>query len=156
MIGSDYFNNSTLTRDLFWILTEGETPIGKGIAREVYRCTIRPEIVLKFEFPASSFQNAMEWAIWKEISEAPEYRKWFAPCRHIGAAGSVLAMDYAEPFRGLDDPRLPKQVPAHFADLKIQNWGLIKGRPVCIDYGMNLILTTGLTKRLKKAEWWSN
>jgi hypothetical protein len=45
-------------------------------------------------------------------------------------------------------------MPAFFTDLKRENFGLLLGRLVCHDYGVNLLMENGMTKRMRKANWW--
>jgi hypothetical protein len=65
----------------------------------------------------------------------------------ISPAGAVLIMQKADPIR---EAELPKKLPALFTDLKISNWGIINGRPVCIDYGWQRMNTN---TKLEKACW---
>lgn len=142
----------TVARDLLE-LVRGEL-LGEGAGRQVHRCALRPDIVLKFETGARSFQNAVEWTAWRKVQGLPSLAAWFAPCVAVSACGSVLAQRYAEPFAGPDDPRLPRSVPAAFTDLKVENWGTIDGRAVCVDYGV-LLMGVAFTTRTRRAAWWS-
>lgn len=48
----------------------------------------------------------------------------------------------------------PDRMPAFLTDMKRTNYGLIGKQVVCHDYGTNLLMQMGLTKRMKKADWW--
>ena len=61
-----------------------------------------------------------------------------------------MLQHYAEPIHA---SKLPTHVPAFFADLKAANWGMYAGHPVAVDYGRNLLLSRGLSTRMRKADW---
>ena len=147
-----YFNANVITSDLFRLMC-GEK-LGRGIAREVYRSALDPTLVIKIEADAGSFQNIIEWETWDTVrftaDTKQDYAKYFAPCIAISPSGTVLVQKYARP---VDYTELPEQVPKFFTDLKKENFGLIDGKIVCIDYGNNLLMTNGLSTKLKKADW---
>jgi hypothetical protein len=108
------------------------------------------DCVIKVE-DESYYQNVHEAEIWRRVHETP-LAKWFAPVYRISPLGRIIVMARTVPVVRKD---LPTMVPAFFTDTKIQNWGRLKdGRVVCHDYGTNLMLEQGMTKRLKKADWW--
>lgn len=126
--------------------------LGAGVAREVFVLATDETKVIKIEHAARSFQNVEEWGVWHgiEYNFASKWRKWFAPCHYIGPAGAVLVQSRTTP---LTTP--PKSIPNIFTDTKLDNWGLLDGRPVCHDYGLNLLTHSGLTHtRLRKARFW--
>lgn len=105
--------------------------LGRGAFRVVYENRMDPTTVFKVEITnAKSFSNAHEWTIWEEVQDHPELSKWFAPCIEISHSGSVLLQARTQPLT-----RLPNKIPNVLADIKMQNWGRYKGRPVMHDYG---------------------
>lgn len=145
---AELYKSRTVSLDLFDILLGKK--IGNGAGREVYEHRLDSSLVVKVENSAGSFQNIVESKIWWEVSDSP-YAKWFAPVVAISANGAVLVMKKAEPARKHE---YPKKIPAFFTDLKRQNFGLLNGKFVCVDYGSS-ILSYGFTKKLKQAKWWS-
>lgn len=123
--------------------------LGAGMSREVFRFNLDPKFVIKFEPMEHRFQNIEEMTAWQTV-EYTEYAKWFAPCRFISGCGRVMLQEYAEPLAACN---LPDKVPAFFTDLKPGNWGMLNKHPVALDYGRTLLMTVGLTKRLRKANW---
>lgn len=124
--------------------------IGSGQFRDVYAHATNPDYVVKVENGARSFHNVAEYDLWKAVEDKP-IAKWFAPVSHISPAGSVLVMRRVE---HLPKQFLPKQVPDFFTDLKVDNWGLFEGRPVCCDYGLTLLLDRMTSSgRMKRATW---
>jgi hypothetical protein len=122
--------------------------IGSGAGRQVFSSKLLKDSVIKVESGAGSFQNIMEWETWNIVRDT-EYAKHFAPCEFISPCGSVLVMAKTQTTRNY-----PTKVPVFFTDLKRANYGLYKNKFVCHDYGTNLMIQYGMTKRLKKADWW--
>lgn len=145
-IDATYFNN-TIARDFFQLMT-GEM-LGSGVGREVWTLKENPDLVVKFETGAQSFQNIMEWEVWERI-QFTEHARWFAPCVRISGCGTILIQKRTE---RLPASRLPKQVPTFFTDLKAENWGDLNGKAVCHDYGYHLLMEKGMSKRMRKVEW---
>jgi hypothetical protein len=141
-----YFNN-VVSKDLLGLVCSKK--LGSGVSREVYQYALNPDYVIKFETDAGSFQNILEWETWENV-RFTKHAKWFAPCSHISPCGTVLLQYYASPISSYD---LPEKVPAFFTDLKLKNFGRFKDNIVCLDYGRNLLMSNGLTSRMKKAEW---
>lgn len=137
----------TIKHDLFY-LTCGKQ-LGAGSVREVYECNFDPSIVLKFEEAGGSFQNVIEWNVWERI-QCTNLAKWFAPCVDISSNGSILLMKKTESIR---EAELPERIPNFLTDLKPSNWGMYNGHPVVHDYGLNLLMEKGMTKRMVKVDW---
>jgi hypothetical protein len=135
-------------REAFHLLT-GEL-LGSGVARKVYACELFPDCVVKVEDGAGSYQNVLEWEIWKAVKDT-KFARWFAPCRYIGPSGIILIMERTQPAQR---EQFPDKVPAFLTDLKRQNFGMLNGRLVAHDYGLNLLLEHGMTSRLRRAQWW--
>jgi hypothetical protein len=140
----EYFNSNTVTRDMFGIMV-GEK-IGYGIGREVFEVRGDSTKVIKFETTAGSFQNIIEWETWQDVCATPQ-AKWLAPCVRISANGAILVMERTAPIP--PQFKLPTHVPAFLSDFKRENYGLLKGRLVCHDYGTNLACRRGSGKAMR-------
>lgn len=134
-------------RESFEVLT-GEL-IGSGVHRHVYACNLRPDLVVKIEnSDKRRFANVLEYEFWCDWQMAPEVAKWLAPVECMSEDGRVLLMRRADPLpRGY---KLPEKVPAFLTDLKPENFGLLKGKLVCVDYAYYCVEAP---RRLKKARW---
>lgn len=124
--------------------------IAAGSQRSVYACRIRPDLVIKIETNARSFQNIEEYNTWNWIKDT-DYAKWFAPVEFVSSCGILIMQKRTEP-----GPMLgyPSKMPAFFTDMKYQNFGWLGKQMVCHDYGINLLRNDGLTKRMRKVRWW--
>lgn len=124
--------------------------IGTGIGRQVFVYDLNPQFVIKVE--ESGYQNVIEYELWNAVKDTP-YRKWFAPVRHMSGMGTILLMD-----RTLPAPRkaYPKRMPVFLGDYKYSNYGLLNGKLVCHDYGSMICATNGLSKKMRKADWWDS
>jgi len=108
--------------------------IGTGQYRQVFGTKLNRSYVIKWEhnLEASQFCNIGEYRAWNWFYET-RYAKWFAPVHFVSDDSKLLMMQRADPIKISD---LPKRVPPFFGDLKASNWGMIKGKPVCIDYAI--------------------
>ena len=140
-----YFEG-TIPRDLLRLICGEE--IGSGIGRTVYECTIRPDLVVKIETPAGSFQNVLEWEFWRAWEFDKGMKRWLAPCEAISQCGTILLQQRTTP---IPQARLPAKMPKFLTDTKISNFGLWKNRVVCHDYGM---VVSEASTALRKVEWW--
>lgn len=138
---------TTLSKDVRDLLLGDE--IAYGAHRHVFKHATDPGLVVKLEDIAKHFYNVSEWQVWQRV-KSTAHAKWFAPCVDIGPSGTILMMKKAEPATAA---KLPRMVPAFFTDLKAENWGFINGKPVCIDYGLHLLLEVGMTTRMRRANW---
>lgn len=123
--------------------------IGEGISREVFRCRLNPNWIVKVEREGQWFQNIREYLIWEEIQHWKKMSKWFAPVEYISPHGTVLIQHKVTPAYETD---LPKQLPTFFTDIKQENFGMLNGQFVCFDYGTTPISRNWST-RLKKFNW---
>lgn len=147
MVHDEYFL-STVEQDLFRFMC-GEL-LGHGASRDVYVFEPDPRYVLKIETGAQSFSNVREWDIWHDAQHmGDEVSKWLAPCKSISPSGVVLMQRRTKPAT-----TYPDKLPAWMTDTKRQNFGMIGRRFVAHDYGNHLICNSGMTKRLRKADWW--
>lgn len=145
-------------REAFHLLCDQR--IGGGMSREVYSSKILPDCVIKVEDGAGRFQNIVEWETWQRVMDTP-YSRWFAACRWISPNGQILIMERTIPPGPAD---YPERMPVFLCDYKRTNYGLSQltvaetGKPshvfVCHDYGTNQLFEHGLTKRMRKVEWW--
>jgi hypothetical protein len=146
-IFEDFFPH-VIAKD-FFMLFAGKR-LGSGYARTVYEHALDPTLVIKIETTAKSFQNVQEYDTWQEVKDT-RFSKWFAPCMSISSCGIILIQKKAEDLHSIN---LPKMVPEFLTDLHIENWGIYKGKPVCRDYGLTRLKTIGMSKKLKKADWY--
>lgn len=124
-----YFKN-TIACDLYDTFVGKR--LGKGIDREVFVCKSDPTCVIKIETEARSFQNIMEWELWLSlVPDSPIY-DWIAPCVSISPCGTILIQKRTEP---INSKTFPEKIPTWAADVKLENWGLLDGKPVMHDYG---------------------
>ena len=145
MIEDDFIN--PLHSDVFRMLCGDH--IGSGAGRHVYECAYDPSVVVKIETEAGSFQNITEWNLWRDAEFIPHAAAWLAPCIKISPCGIVLIQK-----KTTTPKKYPDKVPAWLTDTKRTNYGMIGKRFVCHDYGVNLMCNSGLSKRLRKVEWW--
>ena len=134
--------------------------LGYGMSRQVFSCRLAPECVVKVEEAAGRFQNVIEWETWQRVKDTPASR-WFAACRWISPNGTLLVMERTRPPAPAE---YPDSLPAFLCDFKRTNYGMAKatdrhGKPdqewfVCHDYGTHLMFENGMTKRMRKVEWW--
>jgi hypothetical protein len=143
-----YFPN-TVSRDLYSLCVGKE--IGYGVHRKVFEWLPDPSLVVKFEVGGQSFANIIEWETWNRVKDVIDVHHWFAPCVSISSCGSVLLQKKASPV-SLDE--LPKLLPAYLSDTKRTNFGRIGKRVVCIDYGSHAMFENGMTKRMRKVNWY--
>lgn len=151
-------DNTATWRQAFDLLCDQQ--IGLGMSRTVFSSKLMPDCVIKIEDTAGHFQNIVEWETWQRVKDT-EFSRWFAECRWISGNGSILIMERTRPAAPQE---LPERVPAFLTDLKRANFGMAKaqkkdGKPgrewfVCHDYGTHLMFENGMTKRLRKADWW--
>jgi hypothetical protein len=123
--------------------------IGVGTHRAVYSSSLLPDCVVKIE-TGPRFANIIEWEVWSRI-QSTEFAKWFAPCVSISPNGLILIQKRTQPAYDF-----PEKIPAFFSDIKGQNWGMLEGRLVCHDYGNNLLMERGMTRRMRKINWFED
>lgn len=145
-------DNAFIHKEGFRILATGD-PIGSGIGRQVFACGLNAEWVIKVEEGSGSFQNAAEWFVWDRVKDVKHVARWFAPCHYISPCGGVLIQSRTQP---LPKEQYPDKVPVFLSDLKYSNYGLLNGQFVCHDYGTHLMLEHGMTRRMKRADWWEH
>lgn len=133
-----------------WMSAALGKKLGGGVGRTVFMYDLNPRYVVKVE--ESGFQNVVENEIWGAI-KTTRYAQWFAPVHYMSGLGTILLMD-----RTLPAPRsvFPKRMPEFVGDLKYSNFGLLKGRLVCHDYGTlcNFLAAVPAKVKLRRAQWW--
>lgn len=124
--------------------------LGEGIHRKVFECSLRDDLVVKVE-PETNwryFANVLEMKFWNDHAEYKKVSDWLAPCEYISPDGRVLLQRKAIPI--VDRSVLPSELPGFLSDLKPENFGLMDGRLVCLDYAMTI---PNPLVRLKKVSW---
>lgn len=143
-------SGSVFSRDLFSLHTGAY--LGSGVARTVFEYGDDKSRVIKFETGDPSYQNPIEWELWRYVQKDSKLRKWFAPCYQISAYGAILIQARVRP---LPKDKAPKKMPGFFCDFKYTNYGLYEGRVVCCDYGLPaLVFKHGFNLQMKTAKWW--
>jgi hypothetical protein len=139
-------SNAATFEDAFNLLCGNK--IGEGIHRSVFYCRLRPELVVKVEAePAFRyFANVQEMKLWNDAP--PAMTKWLAPCRYLSPDGRILLQDLANPVPY--DHKMPEQMPSFLTDFKRENFGIIDGQLVCVDYAISI---PSHSLKLKKANW---
>lgn len=85
--------------------------LGGGAGRDVYAFGLDDKYVIKFEGGDQSFQNVLEWNLWKDAEEMgdPDVLKWLAPCDRISPSGRILIQQRTKPAI-----KYPDKIPAFF------------------------------------------
>ena len=123
--------------------------VGRGIHRKVFECKLRPDLVVKVESSDYRyFANVMEMNFWNEHQYYKNIAQWLAPCEYLSPDGRILLQRKAAPI--IDESQLPKNLPSFLTDLKMDNFGILDDRVVCVDYALHM--TTAST-RMIKARW---
>jgi hypothetical protein len=123
--------------------------IANGSFRWVYEFRFDPEhYVVKIDHSGTMFANITEFRNYMNYDSAP-LQEWMCPIVGITDDGKIMIMRRAEMKTKYSD--YPKEVPVAFTDRKIENWGFVDGRCVCVDY--SFILAD--QKNFRKARWWS-
>ena len=123
--------------------------LGGGIHRDVFECKIRKDLVVKVEgSDFRYFANVREMSFWDEHQYHEGIAKWLAPCEYLSPDGRVLLQKKATPIARESD--LPERLPSFLTDVKMENFGMLNGRIVCVDYAMYL---ASVSTRMIKARW---
>jgi hypothetical protein len=123
--------------------------IGEGIHRNVFECRVRPDLVVKVETDEwRYFANVLEMKFWSDHQHYAKVADWLAPCEFMSPDGRVLLQKRVLPLR--DGDALPPKLPSFLSDVKRDNFGLLEGRIVCMDYAMTI---PSPSVRPKKVDW---
>lgn len=144
-------DNLPIFRDAFNMLCGDK--IGSGVYRDVFRCKLRPDLVVKVERETEyrDFANVREMRFWCDNQDCTAIAKWLAPCEFLSPDGRVLLQKKATIVTEDDLANLPKQLPAFLTDTKFGNFGWLNGKLVCVDYAS---VISNVSTRLRKADWW--
>lgn len=124
--------------------------LGGGIARRVFSLRGTEDKVIKLQF-GDGFQNIVEYEVWEAVRYDKRLAPWFAPVHQISGLGQWVIQERTQP---IQKHQLPKQVPTVFTDIKQDNWGWLKGKPVCHDYGTIMCrLFAAKSSKMRKADW---
>lgn len=140
----DFLGQAVAEEALYCLLGE---KIATGSFRHVFAHAIDEDKIVKVELRSQSFHNIREWQLWQAARET-RWAKWLCPVLHISGCGTVLIQRKATPLK-----KAPRRVPAFLQDhLKLENWGEVDGRAVCLDYGYEESLQWMLAKS-KLKDW---
>lgn len=124
--------------------------LGEGMHRKVFECKIRKDLVVKVEVDAMrSFANVFEQQFWDSYSEVKEIKKWLAPCEFLSPDARVLLQAKCDKIPS--NFKMPSEIPEFLTDLKLDNFGILDGRLVCVDYAITI---SNPSTKLKEASWW--
>lgn len=131
--------------------------LGSGIDREVYVFLPDPDQVIKVETGNGNFQNVMELFAWSAAVEnmpaSRDLKNHLARVYHVSPYGCWLRMERTWP--PPKNYKWPAKMPAGLTDFKRSNYGLTKrGILVCHDYGTNILMSNGISRAMRKADWW--
>lgn len=124
--------------------------LGEGSSRHVYQYALDSDYVVKIDDKAQTFQNIMEWEVWRTVMDKAGTNRWFAPCKYISPSGTILIQrkTISKPFA-----KYPDKIPSFFADRKLDNFGFINNHLVAHDYGVNNLIENGYEVNLEFANW---
>lgn len=124
--------------------------IGEGIHRKVWTCRIRDDLVVKVEVDDEwrYFANAREMQFWCDWQYHKPVAQWLAPCEYMSPDGRVMLQRRCDPVP--PSYKLPDKLPSFLTDVKRENFGLLDGRLVCVDYSTTI---GSPNTRPKKVDW---
>lgn len=124
--------------------------VGYGISRLVYDYRLDPKYVIKLDL-SNHNANVLEHDVWRTV-EHTKHAKWFAPVKDLSPCGRVLLQEKCK-YENID--KFPKIIPDYLSDIKVDNFGWLNGKFVCLDYAGNNLLTKGLSSKMKKVKWYN-
>lgn len=124
--------------------------LGEGVSRKTFVCRFNDSFVLKVETPQvwRGFDNVREWEFWRDNQGNKAITKWLCPCQTLSPDGRILMQHRAQPLPS--DYVMPEKIPEFLTDLKRENFGLYRGKLVCVDYALTIIKVSA---KLTKAKW---
>lgn len=124
--------------------------IGGGIHRDVFKCKLRPELVVKVETETNYrfFANVNEMNFWNDNQYYSKVAQWLAPCEFLSPDGRILLQKRCDPVPM--NYKLPKQLPGFLTDIKRENFGVLNGKLVCVDYAS---IISNPTIKLRNVDW---
>lgn len=124
--------------------------LGSGVDRDVFECRLRPDLVVKVEIEKGwrSFANSFEMSFYDHHHWYNPVGRWLAPCEYLSPDGRILLQKRCSPVP--HDYKLPSKLPKFLTDHKRENFGILDGRLVCLDYA-SVIMQPSV--QLVKANW---
>ena len=123
--------------------------LGVGAYRSVYAFAPDSNFVVKVANENGRAVNLLEEKIWHDIWSTP-LEKWFAPVKSVSEAGKYLIQERVEM---MPKDKYPLMIPHFFTDTKYSNFGWLKGKFVCCDFG-SFNMFRGVSPKMVKAKWW--
>lgn len=150
---ASYFRTARL--DCMVIETVLGKKLGEGAYRTVYELQYNPTKVCKVELRGDAFANVEEFDVWSRLKDT-KWAKFLAPIHSIDQFGAVMIQERTTPLT--DEQWFGfKRIPNFITDLKKDNFGMLDGRVVAHDYGLNLIRDLGMNSlRIKAKPSWAN
>lgn len=142
-------NNDRAHEDAFNLLY-GKV-LGQGIHRKVFECRIRDDLVVKVEDQDTDwryFANVHEMRFWNDHMHYAKVADWLAPCDYLSPDGRVMLQRRCEQLPA--SYQLPDVLPAFLTDHKRENFGLLNGKLVCVDYATTI---PNPSVKLRKVHW---
>lgn len=120
--------------------------IGRGSSRDVFKCRLRHDLVIKVEIEKlwRTYENFKEMSFFNDYPNAAE---WLAPCVYLSPDTRILLQLKCDPLPS--GYALPEKLPNFLNDLKPENFGLLNGKLVCVDYALTfskISMKTGAVK----------
>lgn len=124
--------------------------IATGSSREVFSCRIRPDLVVKVEIEKHwrTYENWAEMSFFNQHKDTAKIAKWLAPCHYLSPDCRILLQRKCDPLPS--DYPLPQKLPAFLNDLKPENFGILDGNLVCLDYALTIMQ---INTKLGKVKW---
>lgn len=131
--------------------------ISNGSFRDVYECPLNNNWVTKVQIDPQGTSNMIEYFMWQDIqTHAPKsVQKWFCPLIFLSPCGRLLIAQKCD----TQNIKKPTKVPHFLSDCRMENFGMLDGRLVVIDYDFTLInlikhkMNASDKKVLKMKEW---
>ena len=125
--------------------------IGEGCHREVFECKLIPEVVVKVEKDTHRmFANVMEAKFWEDFKDYPKVADWLAPVTNLSPDGRILLQARCAVLNERDHT-IPEKLPAFLTDTKYENFGVLDGGIVCLDYAFTIV---NPRTNLRRVDWW--
>ena len=124
--------------------------LGKGVSRYVFDFKFNKNFVVKIDISNWNANNA-EYNIWEFVQHYPNLARWFAPVDKMSRCGRVLLQRKCK--TDLKKELYPKKIPTFIGDVKYDNFGMLNGKIVCLDYSLVDILQLNTKIQYKKAEY---
>lgn len=146
-MASDILEEATSLQKCALDLLVGEK-LGSGSTRRVFALRHDPSRVIKLEYASRVFCNVAEYELWNEVKDT-DLAKFFAPVIDIDIWAGALIMARTQPITQQQFEKEVKEVPFFFTDIHWANFGRLKGKIVCHDYGYHDVLKAGVTRKPK-------